>query len=347
MLGIVDFPPDRLAPEADGFQQRPFAFDQADADAPNHAMNDFPAFVRFTTNPAQTQTSFGLLAPSIALAPVVDVGIGSYLPGTLRIVGSFGSDPRPDPDSGVTVGGLDCPVQADGWKPDEIVCDLPSDAAGDVVVTVRRHASNKARLTKWNAAIRYTIQGDDTLQATITYRGAFRADVRKFRPVVHLPPADPTLATSLIPDESSASYECSGRAVFAQPGYTLTITWEGSGTVPAARFEPLPANSFLMTLEGASPVRLGITYGSDVACRWTVVQAFPDGTTFTDSGTSPLPGASVDLGRLPVEPDDPSLPAGFRTFLGCATMPSIGQPHCRLEWDRMVATYPPDPDSAR
>ena len=342
----------KVVPEADGFQQRAFDYGAAGADADYHGMNDFPAFLRFTANPAQTQTSFGLLAPSIAIARPIDVGNPVYPGGTLVLVGSFGSDPRPDPDSGVTVGGIDCPVQTNGWQPNQITCDLPSGAAGDVVVTVCRHASNKARLTKWTAeselgSVGYLIKGDDTLQASITYYGNFRAEVRKFRPAIHLPPVVPSLVNTFIPDESAAHYTCSGRAVSTQPGVTITITWTGEGLVPAARNEPIPANSFEMKVDGPDPLMLTISHGSDVTCGWTITEISDDGTEFTFSGTAPLPGLLVNLGTMPVEPADPSIPGNVTMFLGCGSLPTFGPTQCSVGSNRMVATYPPDPSSAR
>lgn len=352
----------QVAPEADGFKQRAFDYIQAGGsfdpfpDSFYHDMQDQnpTSQVIFTSNPAQTQTSFGLLAPSIMFEAPFELDIPGFLyrGGTLVITGTFGSDPGPDPDSKVTVGGLNCPVQTNGWQPDQIQCDLPSGAAGDVVVTVRKHQSNKARLSKWNPTFRYRVQGDGSLQASITYRVAFRADIRKVRGVIHDPPIGPNLllTASHIPDESSATYACSGTAVETTSAGTTTITWTGSGNVPGTRARPNPAGTFDMGLENTTgPVNINIYHGPGPGCDWTRVFVTSDGMEFSSSGHWDLDVRPFDIGAMPIEPNDPSFPAGSRDLSAFCTNtpPTFTTPQCRMEWDAIPAMFPPDPNSPR
>ncbi|MGH8654784.1 MAG: IPT/TIG domain-containing protein [Gammaproteobacteria bacterium] len=118
------------------FKQRPFDYVSVQNDLPKHIA--VTSLLTFTANP-NLPGEFGLLAPSIGLVSPVEVDLPGpgLIGGTLTISGDFGTDPRPDPDSKVTVGGLDCPVR--DWQPHVIFCQLPGlESAGDVVVTVRK-----------------------------------------------------------------------------------------------------------------------------------------------------------------------------------------------------------------
>ncbi len=263
--------------------------------------------------------------------------------------------PGADPDSKVTVGGLDCPVQFAGWQPGQISCDIPPAASGDVVVTVRKHESNKARLTKWNGTFRYSVRGADTLQVDIVYHVALRVDIRKVRLVIHELPVGPFFGNiGIIPDESSAFYLCSGRSVTTVGDTTTTITWTGTGNMSGSRVVPVSADSFNLGLNGipGPNVSAGFDHGANAGCNWTMVTVTPGGTT-TATGRWNLGVPTFDIGPLAVEPNDPSFPADCRNLTGqpgCQGVLPTSQStilRCRVEWDQIFATSPPDPDSGR
>jgi hypothetical protein len=340
LLGANQFCPENGQPCKLGnatpptFAQRPFDYTQVTFDLQQHGLGQ-------DTNPTSTLQfepnpdggNFGLLAPTIWFVRPIEVG-GSP-GGTLQINGTFGSDLGQ-----VTVGGQDCPVETGGWMSSLILCDLPSGAAGDVVVTVREHQSNKARITKWNGTFSYSVLGDGSLSVSVNYRAVFRNDVRKFRGGIHFPPTGPFfIGTNLIVDESSASYSCSGSATLGD----YTIQWTGAGNMPASRTIGDP-NSFQMILDGSSgPVTVLIISGpSGAGCDWTVVG--PDG--YFLSGHSDLSGGNFDIGAMPIEPNDPSFPADSRSQ-GCVPLPAFNPSQCKMQWNTIPAMFPPDPTSAR
>ena len=65
------------------------------------------------------------------------------------------------------------------------------------------------------------------------------------------------------------------------------------------------------------------------------------------TGHDPITMPGFDIGPLPVEPDDPSFPAGFRNLTTDLCFAGFGQATCRIEWDDIRAQSPPDPDSPR
>jgi hypothetical protein len=347
------------------FKQRPFQWplvggDPLQSDLAKHNQGidtSTGALLSFTPNSIAGLGDFALLAPTIYVEQVLEASLLGlpYPAGTLNIFGTFGTDPRPDPDSKVTVGGLDCPVQFAGWQPDQISCDIPPAAAGDVVVTVRKHESNKARLTKWNGTFRYSVRGADTLQVDIVYRVALRVDIRKVRLVIHELPVGPFFGNiGIIPDESSAFYLCSGRSVTTVLDTTTTITWTGTGNMSGSRVVPVSADSFNLGLNGipGPNVNAGFDHGANPGCDWTVVTVTPGGT-ITDTGRWNLYVPTFDIGPLAVEPNDPSFPGDFRNLTGqpgCNSGLPTSQStvlQCRIEWDAILATSPPDPNSGR
>ena len=83
-----------------------------------------------------------------------------------------------------------------------------------------------------------------------------------------------------------------------------------------------------------------------------MVTVTPGGTT-TATGRWNLGVPTFDIGPLAVEPNDPSFPADFRNLTGqpgCQGVLPTSQStilQCRIEWDQIFATSPPDPDSGR
>jgi len=337
--------------EAD-FKQRPFDYVSIQRDLPLHNLGAYGAASLLFTPYVGTQ-SFALLAPSIVVATLFETDVpGTPITArTLQLGGVFGSDPGVDPDSKVTVGGQDCPVKPGDWHSDYILCSLPAGAAGDVVVSVRKHSSNKGRLTKWNGTIRSSIIGDGSLRVLVTYNVAFRSDVRRFRLAIHDPPSGPFLFNpNVIADESSASYTCSGSATDTFGDLTETITWSGGGNMSASHVVPAPDNSFQMVFSGLSAptVMVNVDQGKGPGCDWTTVTTGPDGT-ITSSGHSDFSSpAPFDIGALPVEPNDPSFAGGSKSdSAACFGPPAFTVPKCRVDWDTFTAMLPPDATSAR
>jgi len=213
------------------FAQRPFGYSSvASTEFGLHNVGVFsdvgsPHFgllLTFTQNPG---TSFSLLAPSISNMTVDETkGQG----GQLTLNGIFGDDPRQSTSGSVTVGGQDANIQS--WNSNQIVVDLNlsgGGSAGDVVVTVRGHKSNIARLTEWRGnPFNYTISGNGSLQIQATFNIHFRADIRKFRPVIHNEPIEPTGVT-LGAADSDGTYSASGSG----PGVGETFQWSGTGSL--------------------------------------------------------------------------------------------------------------------
>jgi hypothetical protein len=116
-----------------------------------------------------------------------------------------------------------------------IVTDLPpsgSGSEGDVIVTVRNHNSNVARLTEWRGTFQYGAAGAGTINMNITFDVAFRADIRQYRPMIHDPPWEPSSGPiAQISPESSATFACGGTYTITIPNGTTTYTLTGSGAL--------------------------------------------------------------------------------------------------------------------
>lgn len=176
---------------------------------------------------------FGLLVPSIAYLAVNEARA------SLTIYGLFGSDPRPTGTGAVTVGGL--PVEISSWSdPNTIVTLLPAPgrpSAGDVVVEVRQHTSNVARLTQWEGTFRYTAVGADasaiadSLYQGITFNVSFRADMRQYRQEIDGPLVEPSGAVEAT--SGSATFSSGGAYTYSivspPETFTHTYTLKGSG----------------------------------------------------------------------------------------------------------------------
>jgi hypothetical protein len=101
-----------------------------------------------------------------------------------------------------------------------------------------------------------------------------------------------------------------------------------------------------------STVTANIQHGTGPGCDWKMVIVYPDTTiTRTDHmDFSWFIPAVFDLGILQAEPNDPSFPAGFKTwssFVDCGAPPTFESALCRMEWNTIRAISPPDPNSAR
>jgi hypothetical protein len=131
-------------------------------------------------------------------------------------MGSFGSK-----SGNVTVGGQQVNVKQ--WGPSEIICDLPTNLAGDVYVEIQGRKSNVVPLTEWRGQLRYTSNSNIASNYTITCDFHFRADIHGFREVPHEKPSVGVIRTHAARD-SKCRWEVSGTP------YSPTCTFEYSGS---------------------------------------------------------------------------------------------------------------------
>jgi hypothetical protein len=226
LLGANEFCPEDGLPCHDGqaippvFAQRPFDYTQVEIDLQLHGLDTegLESQLRFEPNPQGS--SFGLLAPTISNMQVDEtMGAG----GQVTLNGTFGSD-----QGTVQVGGADANVVK--WKANQIIVDLTlsgSGSAGDVQVKVRGHKSNVARLTDWRSnSFIFTYKENGSLQIQTTYNMHFRADVRKYRKVIHKEPDEPSGAIQSAND-STATFVGNGSG----PGTSETFSLKGSGAL--------------------------------------------------------------------------------------------------------------------
>jgi hypothetical protein len=222
LLGANQFCPENGQACAPGkatspvFAQRPFDYNSVFT-TEFGAHNLGSGFIILSSSSGST---FGLMAPSISNMQVDETqGDG----GQLTINGIFGKN-----QDTVQVGGFDAHVVS--WDPTKIVVDLSlsgAGSAGDVQVTVRGHKSNVARLTEWSSdKYNYTINGDGSLQITAKFNLHFRADIRKYRPVIHAKPIEPNTAT-LGAADSGGTFSASGTG----SGPDVTYLWTGSASI--------------------------------------------------------------------------------------------------------------------
>jgi hypothetical protein len=251
LLGANAYCPENGAPCAPGpaeppfFAQRPFEYPQIGPsrfvrsllDLPQHHLGADPAEssrLQFETN---NEGNFGLLAPSIETEVVDD----ESNPPQLNIAGLFGSE-----QGTVSVDGSDLADVA--WTANQIQATLPPGLAGDVVVKVREHKSNAARITHWEGDFTSTTIGIGSLKQTIVFHISLRGDIRQWRPFIHKSPSEPPSPALAFPMMgSSATFQCKGTAMTESGNQTDTYTWSGSGTMKPFVPLPPPPNDFVMT----------------------------------------------------------------------------------------------------
>jgi hypothetical protein len=352
LLGANEFFLETIPTASGGvFKQRPFDWHSVEGDLPLHGLgfsdNPVPgAFLHFTQAPNSVVGGvFAALTPSIA-ATYPDESQDQLL-----LLGSFGSDMGTVSVGGVALAGCT-------WDSSFLKCPLPSSgdgAAGNVVVTVRNHISNVARLTEWRGTFRYLVRGVDTLNQTIDFDVAFRADLREWRPLIHEAPIEPMSGPiEAISPGSSAGFVCGGTGTtFPNPNESDTFTWTGSGNLSfnkgIRKGQPPPGPNWFWqvgALQGSHKKML-MTFTVNrqyMACTQAehVVVLKPPGKF--DFGPDPLglcfPGKNLilDLGNdASIQP--PPVPVPFGD-VGCGP----GQSQGSLRWGRISATPGTEPD---
>src|SRR5262249_12562871 len=142
---------------------------------------------------------FRTLAPSTTFV-TVDEDANEFL-----LAGDFGGE-----QGSVFVGGQE--VEVKSWSADKITCNLPQSgagSAGEVVVRQHFHKSNSVYISEWKGAFTHTVSGPGSLKQTDTYNVTLRADVRKYRLVIHQPPKFYGAIVDATQD-STQTYACSG-----------------------------------------------------------------------------------------------------------------------------------------
>jgi hypothetical protein len=317
---------------------------------------------------------FGLLAPSIGDIEVDERNQRLALFGSFG--GTFGSPSGQYPGT-LTVGGQTAEIV--GWTSDGslITANFPTPgvgpgSAGDVIVTVRGHQSNIARITEWQGNFTYKRipvetpmcpAGDrvdcvvqSALSETITFSTAFRGDIREWRPVIHYPPLTKFsggMTYQMIPG-SNAMFSCTGTAQYIHfvplDSVTIQNMWTGSGNLKPS-FEVLPVlepTSFeLVGILDSTKLQAHLYVDGTNTCSATITDstgfssttqffAIPDPASFDlnfDPGT-----AVIQPGAIPQLCDGGVQPAPFEK--GCIAT---------FQWNRIVplANTEPDPNSAR
>lgn len=309
---------------ADG-PQRPFDYPNALGDMAHYGLNADVNGVTLSIvqNPG---TSFGLLAPTISYMAVDE------LKQELTINGVFGTV-----EGTVTVGGT--PINPKSWGFNSIICDLPPDLSGDVIVEVNRHKSNVVQLTEWRCTFKTTVIAN---HGSLRQDGAlsinFRADVHAHRDSPGQTPIKPVVPFN---EESSTSgmFTASGSWTTG----AVTTTWSGTATLVDQLHHQGSMNAILCFGSiDASQMKIDIALEA-----FSVSGMVASGPT----GPGPLPGSTgmLDGSFAPGQPvpslqlalnADFSIPAGVREEIDSGTT-------VRLEWGAFVPKSPPDTAAAR
>jgi hypothetical protein len=354
LLGADKFCPENGTPCAPGpaqspaFPQRAFDYSQVTTDLGLHVLGiSFKAQLAFTS----LGGSFGLLAPTISNMSVDEYQGQS---GQLTINGIFGQDPRPD--GSVLVG--NAPASITSWSADAIVVDLPASgtgSSGDVQVIVRDHKSNVATLTDWRGdQFVSTIAGNGSLLLTARYNLHFRADIRKYRPSIHVDPIEPT-GFSAAAIDSTGAFSASGLG----PGIDEFFQWNGSGSV-------VYSTPKLTTLDGLNFFVSNIQIIDSTHLKATVAAASGpnagaacNGTPFVVAVTGPgnwgpfigQGGGAITLFNFDLDATTADIKAASPSFRvtgnSYVCMEDDLPATYSFNWGPVTATSPPDPESAR
>jgi hypothetical protein len=226
------------------FAQRPFDYSSTSSDLPLHSLGAdvvAGAILDFTPGTDSTNTPTidldrSLLAPSIGFMTMDETkseltinGIFGETTGSVEVGGEINSS------SGIQVlsGGKDVTVKE--WGNDKVVVELPlsgTGSGGNVQVAAGQHISNVAQLTEWKVPFTFTLMSNPSLLQTQDFKVHLRADIRKWRPVIHKEPIEPGTdwyAEGLeSANDSTATVMSTGSATDSSTGQTYK--WSGSDT---------------------------------------------------------------------------------------------------------------------
>jgi hypothetical protein len=342
------------------YAQRPFSYDQVATDLNYHNLRTDPqkgATLSFRPNPRQGG-GFGLLAPSIS-----NLLVDEYKQ-QLTINGIFGPDPRPN--GWVTIGGtaVNGGPEVDGgtqvniasWDWDKIVVDLPlkgDGSAGNVQVVARLHKSNVAQLTEWRTSgITFTYQETGTLQEQTTYNAHFRADIRKYRKVIHNPPGEPEGGVSSAND-STAAFVGSGTGSTLGVNYTLTgqgflanTLLGGTNNIFALGGDVSSSTQITFALAAVSTNGCTCKACSDNTCVTNPMPVFgPSNWTNFSLNVPKFTFTVADDNSATIQSDSPPMLTNLYPLCDSGLPNATGQ----LQWEAIQATpdTAPNPQSAR
>jgi len=350
------------APGEAGFNfipQRPFDYTQVATDVAMHHLNLYQgtngaAEITFTRNFRPNMSSnFGLLAPTISYLSMDEINQ------QLTIHGVFGEDQGKvtvggtTKDGSVVDGGQE--VHVASWDWDHIVVDLPltgAGSAGNVQVTARMHTSNVAQLTEWRSNSFTWAYNEGTLQEQTTYDIHLRADIRKYRKIIHKAPDEPMTTSISSANDSTATFLGSGKASSLGASYTLS----GQGTL--SNVQVGGTNNFFILaghVDHGTQVTFALAAVSTNGCTCTVCVAGNCTSSpmpvFGPSNWDPLLGlqsfmfAIDDDGSATIQNGSP--PAVTDPFTLCNL--GVSSVSGQLKWGSIQATpnTAPDPKSGR
>jgi hypothetical protein len=213
------------------------------------------------------------------------------------------------------------------------------------VVKSRNHKSNIARLTEWRAPFNVTTTGSGSLTQAFTLNVHLRADIRRYRPVIHFPPSEPSQDNLTMVLDSSASYSASGTAT-GTGDPPVTFSWNGSG--------------FLLPYDGVLSDGFFDFFANVIDSHTFYVVQFlglaGSATTGASCSFDP-PGVTIPLAVLFMTPQLPPLTLDDSgTIQAGSVAPVQWDPECTpglgqetVTWTAVAATSgtAPDPNSAR
>ena len=179
---------------------------------------------------------FGLLRPTIER---IQIDTAASAGGTLKIYGSFGSDPGAANRSVYIRDNAVIPLDVIAWTPDSIRVRPIDDKdaagfSGDVVVVSRQRESNPRRLYAWQGTTYYRLDSSGSLQLEINADFVGRFDPDSVRSA----PGDAAVANThpqvfrVNPrPEVEARFTASGSAPTPDG---CTMTWSGAGAISSA-----------------------------------------------------------------------------------------------------------------
>ena len=292
--------------------------------------------------------SFGLLVPSIGNMSV-DETQGKN--GQLTLNGIFGTDPRSDSDGSVEIGGSE--VNIASWDPNKIVVDLNlsgGGSAGDVIVTSRGHKSNVARITDWQSnGFTFNTTEGSALKVETTFNIHFRGDIRKYRPVIHQDPIEPSGLIFAIPG-STAKFTCSGSQTIGDVTYSLS----GQGTYPAFTLQKGQANNafefdgnFINSHQKMS-FGLGVTGTTGCTCKFCAGGQCTSNPQFIFGPSNPPVAGAPFLFTFNLDEKSADIAPGKPPNRSSAALCEDESTATNsFSWNAITPTYPPDPSSPR
>jgi hypothetical protein len=239
-----------------------------------------------------------------------------------------------------------------------------------VIVTVRNHHSNPARITLWQGTFNYlaqhtpaqSAQGRDSLALKATFHLAFRADIRQFRETIHLPPIEPFVVSSpfSMKPGSTASFSCSGTSTVYPPdtpNASDTYTWTGGGMAALDQQNPPTPPPPFFALDGVmslshTTLNLRLDLQPDQQCMRELYSVFPSPPGGSSDSKDPMLFAFPNFPTLPLNLSDPDAviqpdKVDFTTQSCNGAGPPPNQCPASITWSRITPADAPDPNSPR